>query len=75
MTGTGKGHTVREVIHSLEKVSQQSIPVREIGKRPGDVGFCVAEVHRAETELQWRAERTLDECSGDVWNFAKARCP
>ncbi|KAF1943571.1 UDP-glucose 4-epimerase [Clathrospora elynae] len=73
--GTGRGHTVREVLQSLEQASQRSIPAREVGRRAGDVGFCVAEVRRAEVELQWRAERTLDDCSGDVWNFTKARCP
>jgi UDP-glucose 4-epimerase len=39
------------------------------------VGFCVAEVRRAETELEWRATKTLKDCSVDVWNFTKARCP
>ncbi|KNG51919.1 udp-glucose 4-epimerase [Stemphylium lycopersici] len=73
--GTGKGHTVREVLHSLEGASQRKIPAREVGRRAGDVGFCVAEVQRAETELQWKAERSLDDCSEDVWNFTKARCP
>ncbi|KAL6708802.1 hypothetical protein ACN47E_002209 [Coniothyrium glycines] len=73
--GTGRGHTVREVLNSLEAASQRSIPAREVGRRAGDVGFCVAEVRRAEEELQWRAERTLDDCCGDVWNFTKAQCP
>ncbi|KAF5845934.1 hypothetical protein GGP41_008404 [Bipolaris sorokiniana] len=73
--GTGNGHTVREVLHSLEEVSQRKIPAREVGRRAGDVGFCVAEVQRAETELQWKAERSLRDCAGDVWNFTKGRCP
>ncbi|CAN9333063.1 unnamed protein product [Alternaria alternata] len=72
---TGRGHTVREVLQSLEDASQRKIPAREVGRRAGDVGFCVAEVRRAETELQWKAERSLNDCSGDVWNFTKARCP
>jgi UDP-glucose 4-epimerase len=62
------------VLASLEQASQRTIPAREVGRRAGDVGFCVAEVRRAEEELQWRAQRTLDDCSGDVWNFTKARC-
>ncbi|KAF2868586.1 hypothetical protein BDV95DRAFT_630350 [Massariosphaeria phaeospora] len=71
--GTGRGHTVREVLQSLEVASQRSIPVREADRRAGDVGFCVAEVRRAETELAWRAEKTLSDCSTDVWNFTKGR--
>ncbi|KAH8723258.1 hypothetical protein GQ44DRAFT_761272 [Phaeosphaeriaceae sp. PMI808] len=72
--GTGRGHTVREVLSSLEQASQRKIPAREVGRRAGDVGFCVAEVRRAEEELQWTAQRNLDDCSGDVWNFTKDRC-
>jgi UDP-glucose 4-epimerase len=65
---------VREVVSSLEETAQRKIPVREAERRAGDVGFCVAEVRRAESELQWRAEKTLADCSKDVWNFTKARC-
>ncbi|KAF2006595.1 UDP-glucose 4-epimerase [Amniculicola lignicola CBS 123094] len=72
--GTGRGHTVREVLESLESVARRRIPVREVGRRAGDVGFCVAEVRRAETELEWRAEKSLANCSADVWNFTKGRC-
>jgi UDP-glucose 4-epimerase len=73
--GTGRGHTVREVHQSLEKASGRNIPVKESGRRPGDVGFCVADVKRAEGELSWKASKTLDNCSQDVWNFIKTRCP
>ncbi|KAK7186834.1 hypothetical protein DPSP01_007022 [Paraphaeosphaeria sporulosa] len=73
--GTGRGHTVREVHESLQSTSGRAIPVREVGRRAGDVGFCVAEVQRAETELAWKAQKTLRDCSVDVWNFTKGRCP
>ncbi|KAF1973635.1 UDP-glucose 4-epimerase [Bimuria novae-zelandiae CBS 107.79] len=73
--GTGRGHTVREVHQSLQTTSGRTIPVREVGRRAGDVGFCVAEVRRAENELAWRAKKTLKDCSVDVWNFTKGQCP
>jgi UDP-glucose 4-epimerase len=63
------------VLQSLEETSSRKIPAREVGRRAGDVGFCVAEVRRAETELEWRAVKTLKDCSVDVWNFTKQRCP
>jgi UDP-glucose 4-epimerase len=66
---------VREVHESLQSTSGRTIPVREVGRRAGDVGFCVAEVRRAEHELAWKAEKTLQDCSTDVWNFTKGRCP
>lgn len=49
--------------------------MREVGRRAGDVGFCVAEVRRAESELAWKAKKTLADCAVDVWNFTKGRCP
>ncbi|KAF2401640.1 UDP-glucose 4-epimerase [Trichodelitschia bisporula] len=67
--GTGTGHTVREVVESIEKASQRTIPVAEVGRRPGDVGFCVAGVNRAEKELGWKTVKTMQDCSTDVWNF------
>jgi UDP-glucose 4-epimerase len=67
--GTGTGHTVREVVRSLEKVSSTTIPAVEVGRRPGDIGFCVAGVDRATNELEWKAEKTLDDCCRDIWNF------
>ncbi|CAI6339685.1 unnamed protein product [Periconia digitata] len=73
--GTGRGHTVREVHQSLEETSRRHIPVKEVGRRAGDVGFCVAEVQRAERELEWKAVKTLKDCSTDVWNFTRSRCP
>lgn len=67
--GSGRGHSVLEVLESLEKVSAREIPTKLEGRRKGDVGFCVAEVSRARRELGWRTEKTLDDCALDVWNF------
>ncbi len=67
--GSGKGHSVCEVLGSLEKVSERRIPANRVGRREGDVGFCVAEVSRAREELGWCTEKTLDDSARDVWNF------
>ena len=70
--GCGTGHTVREVVTAIAKASGQEIPVREAGRRNGDVGFCVAEVNRSTTELGWKTEKSLDDCANDLWNFTSA---
>ncbi|KAJ9633803.1 hypothetical protein H2199_009011 [Coniosporium tulheliwenetii] len=67
--GTGTGHTVREVLQSIEKASARNIPAREVGRRAGDVGFCVAAVDRAQKELGWRTQKSLTDCATDVWNY------
>jgi UDP-glucose 4-epimerase len=63
--GTGKGSTVAQVISSMEKAASRPIPVQQIGRRTGDVGFCVASTKRAERELGWKAQRSLDDCATD----------
>ena len=70
--GCGTGHTVREVVTAIAKASGQEIPVREAGRRDGDVGFCVAEVNRSTAELGWKTEKSLDDCAADLWNFTSA---
>ncbi|QDS77797.1 hypothetical protein FKW77_005612 [Venturia effusa] len=67
--GTGKGSSVAEVVDSLERVTGRKIPVHRVGRRAGDVGLCVAATAAAEENLGWRAEKTLDECSRDTWNY------
>ncbi|KAG4436330.1 hypothetical protein IFR05_008183 [Cadophora sp. M221] len=69
--GSGQGHSVCEVLGSLEKVSEMKIPADRVGRRDGDVGFCVAEVSRAREELGWSTEKSLDDSARDVWNFMK----
>lgn len=65
--GTGNGSTVAEVVDSMEAASSTKLPVRQVGRRDGDVGFCVAATSRAETELGWKTVKTLDECAQDTW--------
>jgi UDP-arabinose 4-epimerase len=53
--GTGRGHSVREVIRAAEAVSGKSIPCRETGRRPGDPPVLVADPGLAAELLGWRA--------------------
>jgi UDP-arabinose 4-epimerase len=54
--GTGRGHSVREVIAAAEAVAGRAIPRREVGRRPGDPPVLVADPTRAADLLGWRAE-------------------
>lgn len=67
--GTGTGHSVREIVRSIEKASSRTVPIQEVGRRPGDVGSCVAGIGRASNELGWTSVKSLDDCTTDVWNF------
>jgi UDP-glucose-4-epimerase GalE len=56
--GTGRGHSVREVIAAAESVSGRAIPRREVARRPGDPPVLVADPSRAAERLGWRAQRS-----------------
>ena len=56
--GTGRGHSVREVIDAVEEVSGKSVPVEEIGRRPGDPPVLVADGTRAFELLDWKPKFT-----------------
>jgi len=66
--GTGRGHTVLEVIAAAERVSGRRIPVVSADRRAGDPAELVAKVERAEKAFGWRARRTsLDDIVRDAW--------
>jgi len=52
--GTGQGHSVREVISAVEKVTGRKVPAREVGRRAGDPPALVADPTKARDVLGWR---------------------
>jgi UDP-glucose 4-epimerase len=67
--GTGRGHSVLEVVESFEIASGRPIPYDIVGRRPGDVATCYADATRARTLLGWESQRGLDEMCADVWRW------
>jgi UDP-arabinose 4-epimerase len=53
--GTGRGHSVREVIAAVESAVGRGVPRREVGRRPGDPATLVADPAFAAERLGWRA--------------------
>ncbi len=67
--GTGKGYSVLEMVKAFEKVSGKKIPYKVLGRRPGDVAICFADVSKAKRELGWEAEYGLEEMCVDSWRW------
>ncbi|ESU23249.1 UDP-glucose 4-epimerase [Flavobacterium enshiense DK69] len=67
--GTGKGSSVLEVIHAFEKVSQQKLPYKIVGRREGDVISAYANTDKANKVLGWKAESTLEEALSSAWKW------
>ena len=70
--GTGQGHTVMDVVNAMQTASTTKILTRSVGRRKGDVGFCVARAQRAEVELRWKTEKSIEDASRDLCTFLKA---
>ena len=68
--GTGRGHSVREVIAMVEKVSGRTAAVREVGRRPGDPPYLVADATKSAEQMGWRPQHsTLEEIVKTAWNW------
>lgn len=67
--GTGTGHSVKEIVTSMERASGRSIATNAAGRRDGDVGVCVAEPARSLQMLRWETVKTLDDCCMDICRF------
>ena len=56
--GTGRGHSVRDVIRAGERAAGCALPVAPGPRRSGDVAVAVAQVERIGRVLGWSAARS-----------------
>lgn len=56
--GTGRGHSVREVIAAAEAATGNRVPSREAPRRPGDPPALVADPSLARDILGWRPQHS-----------------
>ena len=70
--GTGRGHSVLEVVRAFEAASGRRIPRTVVARRAGDVAACYARVERARELLGWGAHRTLQTMCEDTWRWQSA---
>ncbi len=68
--GTGKGHSVKEVIQSAERVSHRKVPTVSGARRAGDPGVLVASSDKIRKDLGWKPEHAdLDSIVGSAWRW------
>jgi UDP-glucose 4-epimerase len=67
--GTGSGHSVREVVDTMEAVSGRSIATQEVDRRDGDVAMCIAEPTKVFTQLGWTTRKSLRQSCEDICRF------
>ena len=67
--GTGNGYSVLDVIKAFEKACGKKLPYKICPRRPGDIAACYAKVDKAKRELDWVAERGIDEMCASLWKW------
>ncbi len=69
--GTGKATSVKEMIVAFEKASGKTLPHEFAPRRAGDLAEMWANPAKAEKELGWKAELTVDDAMRDTINYLK----
>ena len=69
--GTGKGTSVLEMVAAFEKTSGKKLPYEIAPRRAGDLAEVYANPKKAETELGWKTELTIDDAMKDTVNYLK----
>jgi len=74
--GTGAGHSVRQVIDMVEKVSGRKVPFHMAPRRVGDAPVLVADASRAGETLGWQPRHSsLETICETAWRWYSAGGP
>lgn len=69
--GTGNPVSVLELIKVFEKVNNLKLNYKITDRRPGDITAIWADTTLANTELGWKAERSLEDTLKSAWEWEK----
>ena len=69
--GSGKGHSVLEVINTYSNVIGRDIPYDIVDRRIGDNAISVADPSLANETLGWKTQKSLFEMCKDSWNWQR----
>lgn len=71
--GTGRGHSVLEVLRVYETAVGNKLPYKLADRRPGDAAISFASVARARNLLGFEARLGLTEMCASNWAFLRSR--
>jgi UDP-glucose-4-epimerase GalE len=71
--GTGRPHSVRAVIDTVEQVTGRAVSWTMAPRRPGDPAVLYAAPQKAQSELHWKPRFSeLDTIVRTAWNWRRA---
>jgi UDP-glucose 4-epimerase len=72
--GSGRGHSVREVIEVARRITGRPIPFEVAARREGDPAYAVADAALARRELGWEPRCSdLETIIGTAWKWMQSR--
>ena len=71
--GTGRGHSVKEVVAMVEKVTGKKVKTRIVKRREGDTPNLVAGPQKARRVLGWKVRKDLKEIVETAWQWEKSK--
>jgi len=67
--GTGAPSSVLQMVAAFERACGKPIPYSIMPRRPGDIATCYASTERAARELDWTAQRGIQQMCDDAWRW------
>ncbi|MCW2738218.1 UDP-glucose 4-epimerase GalE [Nocardioides sp.] len=67
--GSGRGTSVLELLHAFERAVGREIPYEVVARRPGDVASSYADPAKANAELGWSTQKSVDDMCADTWRW------
>ena len=67
--GTGTGYSVLDIVQAFNRVNGDLVKYKIVDRRPGDIDECYASPKKAEDELGFKAEKTLDDMCRSSYLF------
>lgn len=69
--GNGIGYSVLQVVKVFESENNCRIPYKIVDRRPGDISISFADARKAQKELNWKANKTIESMCRDSWSWQK----
>jgi UDP-glucose 4-epimerase len=67
--GSGTPTSVLGLVNTFAEVTGQDVPFEFVPRREGDLPEFYADPKKAETELNWKANKTIEQMCVDTWNW------
>ena len=57
------------MVKAFEKATGKPVKYKIAPRRAGDIATCYSDPEKAQKELGWKAEKTLEDMCKDSWKY------